>query len=272
MAARFWVGGAGTWDASTTTNWAATSGGAGGQSVPGSADTVTFDANSGGGTVTVNTNFSVTSLTMGAFTGTLDFATNNNSPTMGNFANTGTGTRTLNMGSGTWTITGTTGTSWSQATTTNLTFNAGTSTVLFSAVAVGSRAMQWGSVTFNNVSVVNASRDQYLLDWTNGNAPTFANLTLTNVAGLRLSAGVTHTVTGTFTFDGQANTPALILTSGGAATLSLASANTWDWIVAQNITKSGAGSLTLNNSYSAGGLTSVTVNNPASGGAGIIYG
>jgi hypothetical protein len=47
MASRFWVGGTGTWSASNTTNWAGTSGGAGGQSVPGVADTVTFDANSG---------------------------------------------------------------------------------------------------------------------------------------------------------------------------------------------------------------------------------
>ena len=29
MADRYWVGGAGTWDATTTTNWSATSGGAG---------------------------------------------------------------------------------------------------------------------------------------------------------------------------------------------------------------------------------------------------
>ena len=41
VASRFWVGGTGTWDASDTTHWAATSGGAGGQSVPGSSDSVT---------------------------------------------------------------------------------------------------------------------------------------------------------------------------------------------------------------------------------------
>jgi hypothetical protein len=41
---RFWVGGTGSWDAATTTHWAATSGGAGGQSVPTSSDTVTFDS------------------------------------------------------------------------------------------------------------------------------------------------------------------------------------------------------------------------------------
>ncbi len=41
---RYWVGGTGTWDATTTTNWSATSGGAGGASVPTSADAVVFDS------------------------------------------------------------------------------------------------------------------------------------------------------------------------------------------------------------------------------------
>lgn len=47
MATYYWVGGAGTWDASTTTNWASTSGGPGGAGVPTSADDVVFDNNSG---------------------------------------------------------------------------------------------------------------------------------------------------------------------------------------------------------------------------------
>lgn len=50
MADRYWVGGSGTWDATTTTNWSATSGGAGGASAPTSADNVIFDANSNTGT------------------------------------------------------------------------------------------------------------------------------------------------------------------------------------------------------------------------------
>lgn len=41
---RYWVGGTGTWDATTTTNWSATSGGTGGASVPTSADAVVFDS------------------------------------------------------------------------------------------------------------------------------------------------------------------------------------------------------------------------------------
>lgn len=57
MATFFWVGGAGTWDNSSTTHWAASSGGTSGAGPPTSTDSVVFDANSGltsaGGTVTI---------------------------------------------------------------------------------------------------------------------------------------------------------------------------------------------------------------------------
>jgi len=46
VADRYWVGGTGNWDGTTTTHWSATSGGAGGASVPTSADNVFFDSGS----------------------------------------------------------------------------------------------------------------------------------------------------------------------------------------------------------------------------------
>lgn len=72
MAARFWVG-SGTWDATNTGNWAATSGGATGVSVPTAADTVTFDTNSGLCSVSTSFGSAVCStLTVAAtFTGTI---------------------------------------------------------------------------------------------------------------------------------------------------------------------------------------------------------
>lgn len=140
MANRYWVGGTGTWDASDTTHWSATSGGASGASVPGSGDTVTFDGSSGGGTVTVGYDPTVTSITMGAFTGTLDM--NTRSPTMQTFSNTGTGTRTLIQGSGTWTITGNATTVFNQTDVTNLTFTKGTNPFLFTySGSVGTRTI-----------------------------------------------------------------------------------------------------------------------------------
>lgn len=71
MANRYWVGGAGTWDASSTTNWSTSSGGAGGASVPTAADDVYFDANSGTGTVTLS-NLSVTANSSGRVCRNLD--------------------------------------------------------------------------------------------------------------------------------------------------------------------------------------------------------
>lgn len=144
-ASRFWVLGTGTWNAASILNWSATSGGAPGASVPGSGDAVTFDASSGGGTCTVAYDFTVTSIVMGAFTGTLDFSANNNHPTLSTFSCSGTGVRTLNMGSNTWTVTGNNGTVWNIQTTTNLTLT-GTGTVDFTySGSTGTRNILNGS-------------------------------------------------------------------------------------------------------------------------------
>jgi hypothetical protein len=53
MATYYWVGGAGSWDATTTTHWSLTSGGAGGAGVPTSVDDTIFDSASSGATYTV---------------------------------------------------------------------------------------------------------------------------------------------------------------------------------------------------------------------------
>lgn len=72
MANRYWVGGTANWDGTAGTKWALTSGGAGGQAVPTSADDVFFDGNSGANTVTISTgNTGAKSITCTGFTGTL---------------------------------------------------------------------------------------------------------------------------------------------------------------------------------------------------------
>jgi hypothetical protein len=53
MADRYWVGGSATWDSAAGTKWSATSAGAGGASVPTSADDVYFDAGSGSSSVSI---------------------------------------------------------------------------------------------------------------------------------------------------------------------------------------------------------------------------
>ena len=75
---RYWRGGTGTWDATTQTNWAATSGGAGPASVPTSADAVVFDTLSNATAYTVTctaTQLRCASLTMaGPATGNVTWA------------------------------------------------------------------------------------------------------------------------------------------------------------------------------------------------------
>jgi hypothetical protein len=72
MANRYWVGGTAAWDGTAGSKWALTSGGAGGQAIPTSADDVFFDASSGAITCTISTAIAnAKSLNCTGFTGTL---------------------------------------------------------------------------------------------------------------------------------------------------------------------------------------------------------
>ena len=71
MASRYWVGGTDTWNTTAGSKWAATSGGAGGESAPTTADDVFFDAASGSVTVTTAAGAACKNLDATGFTGTL---------------------------------------------------------------------------------------------------------------------------------------------------------------------------------------------------------
>lgn len=68
---RYWVGGTGNWDASTTTHWSSSSGGASGASVPTSTDNVYIDGSSGGGTITITATANCLDFTWSATSGAL---------------------------------------------------------------------------------------------------------------------------------------------------------------------------------------------------------
>lgn len=132
MATRYWVGGSGTWDAVDTTHWSTASGGAGGASVPGSADSVLIDASSGGGTITLAANTTCGSWDIRGFTGTFDFSTfvlnlTGNASTTARQDSTSTvsGTKTINLtyagATGTRTIGLLTGITEANALTVNIT-------------------------------------------------------------------------------------------------------------------------------------------------------
>lgn len=71
MANRYWVGGSGTWNTTSTTNWSASSGGASGASVPTAVDSVFFDQ---AGTYTVTCTGALTCLDITVSAGTVTFA------------------------------------------------------------------------------------------------------------------------------------------------------------------------------------------------------
>jgi hypothetical protein len=86
---RYWVGGTGNWDASTTTHWSETSGGAGGAAVPTFEDAVIFNSasNATAYTVTVTTAANAADITFAnPASGALTFAGSSTLNVYGNFA------------------------------------------------------------------------------------------------------------------------------------------------------------------------------------------
>jgi len=253
---RYWVGGTGTWDTTTTTHWASASGGAGGASVPGASDAVIFDAGSGGGTVTPNYDFAVTSITMGAFMGTLDFSANNNSPTIVSFSGTGTGTRTLNMGNGTWSVTGNNNNVWNLSVVTNLTLNCNGSTLKFTySGSTGTRGISTGAsgIIYKNI-LITAGSD---IISQSGNFTITGNFSTSGFTGTYSKTTNSLTVGGDFTL-GAGSTWSSIsgtvtLTSAGSVNINTNGVN-----INQAFTINGTGSFALQNDLDCSGSNSTT--------------
>ncbi len=235
MASRFWVGGTGNWDASTTTNWAATSGGSGGQSVPTSSDDVVFDtlSNATAYTVTITATATCLSLTIGnPASGVITFAGSSNLNVSGNFSIAGTavssyaGTITMNATSGTKTITtnsnpltnsftfnGVGGTfqladamdlSGLQITVTNGTFDTNGKTLTcgnFISNNTNTRGLTFGASTINVTSVFTVTGSGLTL------TPGTSNIVYTGAntftGGGYTYYDVTHTVSSSVNFDGK---------------------------------------------------------------------
>lgn len=152
MANRYWVGGSGTWDSSTTTNWSASSGGAGGASAPVTGDAAIFDAGSDSGagfTVTLGTGAICNTLSISSLDFTMTLAGSANLTVSGtaatfpatNFTSTHTGTITMSTTSGTFAGAGNT-------------FN----NLTFSSNAITTVAIT-GANTFNNLTITSRASD-----------------------------------------------------------------------------------------------------------------
>jgi hypothetical protein len=228
MADRYWVGGAGTWDATTTTNWSATSGGAGGASAPTSADNVIFDSlsNATAYAVTVGTNAVALDVTIAG-------------PAVGNVTITLAATSVIGV-HGSWT-------------------NAATGVVFSSAIGAVISFLSTttgNTITTNNVSLsaTTVSLGSSLGGWTLGSAITTTQ-SFNAVAGIFDTAGFSVTAN-SFSISASVSRSislgsSTLTLSGGAAPLSAATTT--------NLTfDAGTSTIICSNAsptFSGGGLT-----------------
>lgn len=199
------------------------------------------------------------------------FDANDFNVSCGFFNSSNSNVRELIMGSGTWTITGVNVTVWNMQTATNLTVTPETSTILLSAVPTSVRSIQMGGKAFYNLSVVNATPDAYQIDL-GATGFTVNNLVLTNVLSLRV-INVTYTIQGTWAWTGgSASQLAVCFSASAIATVALSNNSTLNYVVMQNTTRSGAGSLTVTPGIDSGNNTSITFGALASPAARVIGG
>lgn len=263
-----------TWDGASTAMWSATSGGATGASVPGSSDTVTFDAATCVGgvtcTITVSTTVTVSSITFGACTASttgciLDFSVNNNNVTAGSVSGTGTGTRSLKMGNGAWTISSS-GTAWNFGTVTGLTLTPNNSTINMTGVT-GSilTAFSGGGATYNNLTLT-ANKAANVIG-----ANTFANLGVAGPNFIEFPSNAVTTVTNAFTITGTASNPIMMMVIGlvtPGATISTASGTaTCAWCGFHGMVFAGGATFTASNSLDFGLNSGIAITPPSGGGA-----
>jgi len=231
MADRYWVGGTGTWNTTSTTNWSASSGGASGASVPTASDSVIFDQSS---TYTVTLTGALTCLDFTVSAGTVTFSSTGTLAISGLLSLVAatvwnaTGTITFAATSGTNTIT-TNGVSISAS----ITFNGVNGTFqLASALTLGSTrtcTLTNGTLDLNNFTLTTGQFSS-----TNSNTRVLAfgtgKIVLTGTG-----ATVWNNATGTgFTYTGTSRIEALGPSTTGTRTFTPSTVSTSTEAIALN--------------------------------------
>jgi hypothetical protein len=300
MATYYWVGGNGTWNNANTTNWATSTGGAGGFGPPLAADSVIIDDNSGAGTCTTDAtavctaltlNSTATGLTLGGNLAGLafDFTLTKGAISLGSYALTcryfsssNANTRSIAFGTGSLNLTGNNATVWSMATGTGFSYT-GTPTVnLTYSGSTGTRTITSGVSSNATAPNFNVTAGSDIVTFTNAGGYT-ADIILTGFSGtltqlprnicgsLTIPVGVTTTITPSLTIFNA--TSAKVININGAT---LATSITFDgvggiWQLTSAMTVGSANTLTFtngtidinNNTLSTGSFTSNNSNTRA---------
>jgi hypothetical protein len=270
MANRYWVGGTGTWDATAGTKWAATSGGAGGQSVPSSIDDVFLDAASGAVTITLS-GASAKSLTCTGFTGTLGsggITVYGNVTLVAGMTVTSPGTLSVNASTATiisagktlgnltlssvggaatitlgddLTCTGTT--TLSNGTLSLAGFNLSTGT--FSASGTSGRSVAFGT---GNISLTNTTPGTTVLSAANA-----TGLTFTGTGGFLRNQAATATIAlGSTSFSGNVNDLPNFTVTGGSSDLTITSGSHFKAVDLSGGTGTATGAVSIYGSLTLG--------------------
>lgn len=266
--ARYWVGGTASWDNTAGTKWSTTSGGAGGASVPTSADDVFFDANSGTNTITITSAAVCKSINGTGSTATLAGSSTlaiSGDLNIGGLTVTYTGTATLSVtcnltsNGKTWTgaltFTGTSQTytfidNWTVNGT--VTFNGGTAQTIN-----GSTLICNGNLTSTTASVYVTGTTNISMQGTStivGSSGGYALNIDINTAGTVSFTGVLYFRSGTFSLTSgtiNAGTSTINHLVAGTFVLSLGSANLYN--VTLNATSTIGTALNVSNILSVSG-------------------
>jgi hypothetical protein len=279
MADRYWILGTGTWDSTSTTNWSASSGGAGGASVPTKFDNVFFDVNSNVGTGAFTVTMATTPRVCNDFTasgldGVMTLAGSGIGLTVSssltfpatNFTRTYTGTTTFNA-----TTTGKT------VTTNGVAFGGA---VIFNDVSggwtLGSALTSSSTITVTAGTVDTSSSSNYsitasTLSSSNSNTRTInlnastvtvtgQPITFTTSTGLTFNAGTSQINCGgtVFTFNGGSKTfYNVAFTSGGLELASITGTNVFNNLTITGRTNIGYGAIVLYGNQTINGALTV---------------
>ncbi|TXI68171.1 MAG: hypothetical protein E6Q41_04540 [Cyclobacteriaceae bacterium] len=245
---RFWVAaGASNWN--NTANWSTTSGGAGGASVPGPSDAVTFNA-SGLGNCTLDVAPNVAGITVNGYTGVINLngfnltTTGTNSFVTGTINNGGAAAAVTLNTAGTTTFSGTTFGANVNGSTGRIFFNGSVfnGSVTVTKTANNNDTSTGGNTFSGSVTLTNSSTNQFRLGGTN---PDIFNGALALVSGntgpleVAYSSAanqINNNVTVTY------NATGLISIGAGGGTATLAATRT---ISVAGFGASGCGNLTL---------------------------